>query len=201
VHRVDGRISVAELTLEFSRREQIAMSTPFLGEIRLFAGNFAPRGNATCSGQTLAISQNTALFALLGTIYGGNGVSTFQLPDLRGRLPVHMGQGQGLSSYTIGETLGEENHTLTVSEMPQHTHVPMATSSAANSSTPAGMLPAALQAPWLRYWVQNANKSGSFPLSPTAMKATGNSQPHSNIMPIAAITCIVALQGIFPSRN
>ena len=120
------------------------MSIPYLGEIRLFAGNFAPRNYAQCLAQQLSIAQNTALFSLLGTNYGGNGTTTFALPDFRGRLPILYGQGPGLSMYTIGEQIGTEAVTLTSSQMPAHTHIMTASTTAAAVSTPAGNMFAAL---------------------------------------------------------
>lgn len=179
------------------------MTSPYLGEIRMFAGNFAPRSNAYCAGQTLAIAQNSALFSLLGTYYGGNGTSTFNLPDLRGRMPLGMGQGPGLSNYTIGEQTGTESVTLSVAQLPMHNHLPTATNVATGTvPSPAGRIPAALTTPFTKFWVQDANKTGSpLPLSPTALHTQGGSQPHENRMPIIAISIIIALQGIFPSRN
>jgi microcystin-dependent protein len=178
------------------------MTEPFLGEIRLFAGNFAPRGNATCSGQIMSIAQNTALFSLLGTYYGGNGTTTFALPDLRGRMPVCMGQGAGLSNYNIGQQVGTESVTLNANQMPMHTHTPRATSQPATSPTPGGMIPSMMPAPWTSYWVQDANKTGNpIAMAANAVAPVGGSQAHENRMPILAISIIVALQGIFPSRN
>src|SRR3954465_13916452 len=120
------------------------MATPFIGQISLFGGNFAPRGWAFCKGQLLAISQNTALFSILGTTYGGNGQTTFALPDLRGRVPIHFGQGPGLSSYALGETGGAETTTLTVNELPAHTHAvsPRASNNAQTTNRPGGTIPA-----------------------------------------------------------
>src|SRR5580700_9938298 len=118
------------------------MAEAYLGELRLFPYNFAPSGWAMANGQTLSIAQNTALFSLLGTTYGGNGTTTFQLPDLRGRVPVSMGQGVGLSPYVLGETLGVETVTLQVSQMPEHNHNVNATSAKANQASPIGHYPA-----------------------------------------------------------
>ncbi len=114
------------------------MATPFLSEIRMFAFDYATRGWALCNGQLIAIAQNSALFALVGTVYGGNGVTTFALPNLQGRVPVHFGQGSGLTNRTLGETYGEEGHTLTTNEIPSHTHVPQATPNDATSPSPVG---------------------------------------------------------------
>jgi microcystin-dependent protein len=178
------------------------MANPFLGEILMFAGNFAPRNYATCDGQLLSIAQNTALFSLLGTSYGGNGTTNFSLPDYRGRVPINMGQGNGLSPYTIGEVVGTETVTLLSAEMPIHNHGASVTNAAANSSTPGAHLPATLSSPWTGYWVQNANKTGSpIAISPTALEPRGGSQAHENRMPVMAINFVIALAGIFPSRN
>jgi microcystin-dependent protein len=160
-----------------------------LGEIRIFAGNFPPRGWAFCNGQLLSIQQNTALFAILGTTYGGNGVSTFGLPDLRGRIPLHWG-----NNFTIGELTGEEQHTITFSEMAQHSHVVSASSGDADSVDPTGVLPAV---------GPSAYDPGNGPLVQMALAVggTGGSQPHQNLSPYLVLSFIIALQGIFPSRN
>jgi microcystin-dependent protein len=178
------------------------MSEPYLGEIRLFAGNFAPRTNALCNGQTMSIAQNTALFSLLGTYYGGNGTTTFNLPDLQGRLPVGQGQGPSLSNYTIGETIGTESVTLATGQMPMHTHLLLPMAGNATQNLPGGQFPSALQTPFKGFYVKDANKTGN----PVAMYAgalqnTGGNQPHENRMPAMAISIIIALQGVFPSRN
>ena len=178
------------------------MSTPYLGEIRLFAGNFAPRSNAYCAGQLLSIQQNAALFSLLGTFYGGNGTSNFALPDLRGRLPISQGQGPGLSDYTIGEQTGSESVTITQQTMPTHTHPLHVTNFAAKTPTPGANLPTVLAAPLTGLYVKDANKTGSpVTLNPQTVGFFGGSQPHENRMPTLAISIIIALQGIFPSRN
>ena len=167
------------------------MSEPFLGEIILFAGNFAPRGWAFCNGQILSIAQNTALFSILGTTYGGNGVTTFALPDLRGRVPVHPGQGPGLSQYDLGQVGGSETVTLSVNELPQHTHRQPATNAEQTTNRPNGALPA-------RGGVYGAVSDDSL-LGPTT--PAGGNQPHNNIQPYLALNYIIALEGIFPSRN
>jgi microcystin-dependent protein len=171
------------------------MTQPFLGEIRMFGGNFAPRGNAMCNGQLLAISQNTALFSLLGTFYGGDGKTTFALPDLRGRSPMHQGQGPGLSQRDIGEVAGEENVTLLSTEMPSHTHQVMAVGSAGNNTSPAG-----------NSWASSttrpySNQAPNTTMAPQALSIAGGSQPHNNLQPFLVVTFIIALQGIFPARN
>lgn len=171
------------------------MSEQFLGEIRMFAGNFAPFGWAFCNGQVLSIETNTALFSLLGTTYGGDGVTTFALPNLQSRIPIHQGQGPGLSPYVIGQLGGAENVTLITQQLPQHTHTVNADSGSGGVSSPAGA-----------YWASSPgtkqySPSTNVAMSPSATSLTGNSQPHPNIMPYLAISFIIALEGIFPSRN
>lgn len=170
------------------------MATPFIGQISMFGGNFAPRNWAFCNGQLLSIAQNSALFSLLGTTYGGNGTTTFALPDLRGRTPIHAGQGPGLSNRVLGESSGSENVTLIVSQMPSHTHAvtPGASSSAATSENPSGQVPAAGGA---------YDSAANATLQGVTSGATGGSQPHTNMPPYLVINYIIALQGIFPSRN
>jgi microcystin-dependent protein len=176
------------------------MSEPFLAEIVLFAGNFAPRGWAFCQGQILSIAQNTALFSLLGTTYGGNGQTTFALPDLRGRVPIGTGQGPGLSSYNLGQVGGTETVTLNVNNLPAHNH-PVNVPNTAPSP--------ALASPVGNY-LAPAARGGSpiFAAGPpnAAMGAlmignTGGSQPFGNVQPYLAINFIIAITGIFPSRN
>ena len=171
------------------------MSDPFIGEIRLFAGNFAPNGWAFCSGQTMSIAQNTALFSLLGTTYGGNGQTTFVLPDLRGRVPVHQGNGPGLTPRTLGEVSGSEAITLTTSQIPAHSHALRASTAAASGSTPAGSL--------LGSTSVNSydNASAGIAMAPGAIGMTGGAQPHENMAPTLTLNYIIALFGIFPSRN
>src|SRR5436305_2364 len=174
------------------------MSNPFVAEIRMFAGSFAPTGWALCDGQLLAISQNTALFALLGTFYGGDGKSTFALPNLEGSLVVGQGQGAGLSDYSIGQSSGVPNVTLIQTEMPFHTHQVRADT----LDNPDGSAPtnAALGS--------NANtavySSATSPLTqmnPFSLAIAGASFPHNNMMPYLCLTFIIALQGIFPARG
>lgn len=169
------------------------MSEPFLAEIRIFAGNFAPRGWAFCNGQILAIAQNTALFSLLGTTYGGNGQTTFALPDLRSRVPVHAGQGPGLSSVNLGEVSGTETVTLTVNEMPTHPHTANASNGASSASRPGGGVPASGGA--------YAPSPDGAVMNPAMIGNTGGSQPHNNRQPYLGLNFIIALEGIFPSRN
>jgi microcystin-dependent protein len=172
------------------------MATPFLGEIRMFGFDFPPRGWATCAGQLLAINQNQALFSLLGTTYGGNGQTTFALPDLRGRAPIHVGQGPGLGSRSLGEQGGTQQHTLLASELPQHTHL-VQVAGAPTTGTPAGNVLAAPPGSQLF----RSGGGPSAPLSPAAVAQAGASQPHPNMQPYAVVNISIALQGIFPSRN
>jgi microcystin-dependent protein len=177
------------------------MSTPFLAEIKMFAGNFNPRGYALCNGQIMSISQNTALFSLLGTQYGGNGTSTFALPNLQSRAPMHRGTGPGLTDRVIGEEAGEESVTLLTSEMPSHTHIPMASSAAGNAVSPAAATWASSsgdRSPPPFY--QSASTPG-VNMNPVAVGINGSSQPHNNMQPFLVINFIIALQGIFPARN
>jgi microcystin-dependent protein len=177
------------------------MSEPFVGEIRMFAGNFAPRGWAFCDGQLLAVSQNDALFSLFGTIYGGDGSTTFALPDLRGRVPVHAGQGPGLSDRRIGAKAGAEQVTLTQNQIPSHAHGLFASTQSASSTSPAGQLPAALAGDTDTYGQAGGGTiTFNADFSPNAVAATGGNQPHTNLMPFLCVNFIVALFGIYPSR-
>ncbi len=172
------------------------MSEPFVGEVRMFAGNFAPRGWALCDGQLLAVSQNDALFSLLGTIYGGDGETTFGLPDLRGRIPLHAGSGPGLSPRALGARGGAEAVTLTVNQLPSHDHGPMQFSSAAGvSNDPAAAVPAA--SPSNDLWIEDVQTAN---LDATTVSITGGSGSHNNLMPYLCINYIIALFGIYPSE-
>lgn len=170
------------------------MAEAFLGEIRPVGFLFAPKGWAFCSGQILPISQNTALFSLLGTTYGGNGTTNFGLPDLRGRAPIHFGQGPGLSNYVEGEMFGEEAVVLTVATMPAHNHVVHTNSTRGKDHTMVGDLPA--KGPQNTYGPPTGEQFAG-----DIVQLAGGSQPHSNIQPSTGINYIIALQGIFPSRN
>ena len=165
------------------------MSEPFLGEVRIYGFDFAPRSWATCDGQLLPINQNQALFSLLGTTYGGDGQTTFALPDLRGRSPMHEGAG-----HTLGQKWGEENHTLTAAEMPTHTHTARGSSNAGNSPVPTNNLLGA------------ANNVYRGPDNLTALHSgtvanTGGNQAHGNMQPYLTLNFCIALQGVFPSMN
>lgn len=171
------------------------MSQPFIGEIRMFGGNFAPVGFAFCNGQLLSIADNNALFALIGTTYGGDGQTTFALPNLQGRLPMHMGSGAG-TTVTIGEAGGTESVTLSANQIPNHTHALQASTAAGTSAAPANNVLAASSA-------VKVYKAGT-PANALATQAIGNNggnQPHGNIQPYQCINFIIALEGIFPSRN
>lgn len=180
------------------------MSEPFTAEIRIFAGNFAPRGWAFCDGQLLPISQNTALFSLIGTTYGGDGRTTTALPDLQGRAPMHPGRGPGLTSRRLGEKIGVQTITLNSSQMPSHTHPAQADAEAggtfgggADSATPIGS------------HLGNTTAAGEFfstgatdaPMNSAAIENTGSSQAHNNMQPYLTLNFIIALQGLYPSRG
>jgi Microcystin-dependent protein len=180
------------------------MAEPFLGQIMLVGFTFAPRGWAFCSGQLLPIAQNTALFSLLGTTYGGNGQTTFALPDLRGRVAVGMGQGPGLPQIFLGEVSGETAHTLLVTEMPSHNHSVRASTNTANSANPNGNSLAVGQvtlqgtAETVSMYV---NAAPNVSLNLQSELPAGGSQPHNNMQPYLGMNYVIALAGIFPSRN
>jgi len=172
------------------------MSEPLVGEIRMFGFGFAPQGWALCNGQLLPINQNQALFSLLGTTYGGDGKTTFALPDLRSRVPVGQGQGPGLSSYTEGQAGGAETVTLAAAQMPGHTHPVKASSSAADSDQPQGRALARSAS-----HIYTAKPDTSTVMNADMLGDTGGSQPHDNIQPYLAVNFCIALAGIFPSRS
>lgn len=175
------------------------MSDPFVAEIRIFAGNFAPTGWALCQGQLLPLSQNTALFSLIGTFYGGNGQSNFALPDFQGRAPINHGQGPGLSERFIGESSGSDTVTLLTSEMPAHSHQLRGSTSGADQISPANAVWASSTVgrtpPPLYSTTQNAT------MAPNALNVTGGSLPHNNMHPYLTLNFIIALQGVFPPRG
>jgi microcystin-dependent protein len=170
------------------------MGSPYVGEIRVFAGNFAPVGWALCNGAVIPISENDALFNLIGTTYGGDGQTTFALPNLQSRLPMHMGTGPGLSPRTIGEAGGSELVTLITSQIPSHSHAPQAVSGSGNQSTPQnGVWAGAADA---RY----STSAPSLAMNSALIANTGGSQPHDNLMPFLTVNFIISLFGIFPSQ-
>lgn len=174
------------------------MADPFIGQICTFGFNFAPRNYATCDGQLLSIAQNTALFSLLGTTYGGDGRVTFALPDLRGRVALHQGQGPGLSQRVMGEESGSESVTLISSQMPMHNHTVGALSTNGNLKSPTNNVPASVQGTNTNIYA--ANSDGST-MKATMIGLSGGNQPHNNMQPYLVINFCIALQGIFPSRN
>jgi microcystin-dependent protein len=175
------------------------MSNPFLAEIRIFTGGFAPKGWALCDGQLMPISQNTALFSLLGTTYGGDGKSTFALPDLQGCAPMQAGQGPGLSLRDLGETGGEQTVTLLQTEMPAHAHTILAAPGAPDSNDPGGNAWASGQKGFGNFYAPSAGNNVA--MSPLALSIAGGSLPHNNMHPFLGLTFIIALQGVFPARS
>ncbi|AEE52994.1 phage tail protein [Haliscomenobacter hydrossis] len=169
------------------------MADPFVAEIRIFPFNFAPKGWAWCDGQLLPLSQNTALFSLLGTTYGGNGKSNFALPDLQGRAPMHPGQGPGLSLHDLGETGGSETVSLLESEIPSHSHAVRTVNDSGLNNDPSNALVA-------RASIYNATLT-STAMSPNALAPAGGDQPHNNMMPYLTFYFCIALQGVFPPRT
>jgi microcystin-dependent protein len=175
------------------------MSSPFVAEIRMFGFNFSPTGWAQCNGQLLPISQNTALFSLLGTFYGGDGKSTFALPDLQDSVPIHQGQGSGLSEYFLGQTGGSQSVTLLTSEMPFHTHSVQAyDGDPADNRIPAPNMALGTPDPGNVY---NTSNAGLTQMAPQALSPTGGSLPHNNLMPYLVVNFCIAMQGVFPPRS
>jgi microcystin-dependent protein len=174
------------------------MADPFVAEIRIFPFNFAPTGWAFCDGQLMPLSQNTALFSLLGTTYGGNGQSNFALPDLQGRAPMHPGQGPGLSLHDLGEMGGSETVTLVESEMPAHAHGLQASTQPGEDPAPGGEVLGRSVGASLYQTVANQNL---VQLAPEALGIHGGSQPHNNLMPYLTFKFCIALQGVFPPRT
>ncbi|MBF6620473.1 MAG: phage tail protein [Patulibacter sp.] len=170
---------------------------PYVGEIRMFGGNFAPVGWMLCQGQVLPISENEVLFQLIGTTYGGDGESTFRLPDLQGRLPVHQGQGPGITqSYIIGESFGVESVTLTTSQLPGHTHGFCATLNPGTTTNASGAVLAS--PPSITMFLRDAPGTS---MSPQIVSPVGGSQPHENRSPIVVVNYIISLFGVFPSPS
>ena len=176
------------------------MSNPFLAEIRIFAGNFAPKGWAQCNGQIMPLSQNTALFSLLGTTYGGDGKSNFALPNLQGCAPMHQGQGPGLSFRGLGELGGENSVTLLQTEIPAHQHGVQAATGGGGASAPTNNAWAS-GAKGFGDLYSPSNNQTNVQMSPLAVSVNGGSLPHNNMMPYLGLTFIIALQGVFPPRS
>jgi microcystin-dependent protein len=172
------------------------MADPFVAEVRIFPFNFAPKGWAFCNGQLLPISQNTALFSLLGTTYGGDGKSTFALPDMQGSAPMHPGQGPGLSLHDLGEVGGSQTVNLVTSEIPIHTHAFSATPQPGEDRTPKGEVLGKVAGGNLY-----GNPNNLVPMSPTALPPVGGSQPHINLQPYLTLSFCIAMQGVFPPRS
>ena len=188
------------LTAAIPAEQAISGSDPFLGQMSWFAGNFAPRGWALCDGQLLSINSNQALFSLLGTTYGGDGRTSFALPDVRSRVAIHEGQGPGLSTYRLGQRGGEELVTLNVTTMPSHTHSVQlkGASGAADGTDPAG---SALASTSGALYSEGATPNAAMAANSVTEDNAGGNQAHENRMPYLTLNCIIALQGTFPSRN
>ena len=174
------------------------MTQPYIGEIRMFGGNFAPYGWAFCNGAIQSISQNDVLFNLIGTTYGGDGQQTFALPDLQGRIPIHQGQGNGLSTYVLGQKAGSETVTLTTSQLPAHPHVAMGSAAGSAATTPSNNT-------WGNSGIQNKSfgpgTSANNTMNNASIALTGGNQPHDNLMPFLVLSFIIALTGIYPSQT
>lgn len=178
------------------------MSEPYIGEIRMFAFGTrgAPNGWQACDGSLLPISEYDTLFALIGTTYGGDGQTTFAVPDLRGRVPIHQGQGPGLSNYVIGQRAGTETVTVLPTQMPAHTHVAVATSSAATTLTPGNdLLPGTVSGE--SFYVSDVSGTTAVAMSAQSTSLAGGSQPHENCMPTLTVQFCIAWSGIFPSQG
>jgi microcystin-dependent protein len=172
------------------------MAQPYVGEIRMFAGNFAPAGWMFCSGQLMPISENETLFILIGTTYGGDGQSTFALPNLQSRVPIHQGTAPGGSTYVLAQSGGVEDVTLTTNQMPAHTHPMVASTGIANSSNPANAI-LATSSQVSMYFGGNTNAN----MNATAISSAGGSQPHTNIQPFLCVNFIISLFGLFPNQT
>ncbi len=178
------------------------MGQPYIGEIRMFAGNFAPVGWSFCNGQLIPISENNALFTLIGTTYGGDGQSTFALPNLQSRIPLHMGTGPHGTTYTIGQSAGTEQETLTVQQIPNHTHPALGSQDTGNSNLPTDRV---FAVPGVTPPVASPAPYGSdlplSPLAPASVGPTGGSQPHTNMQPYLVISFIISMFGVFPTQT
>jgi len=173
------------------------MTQPYIGEIRMFGGNFAPYGWAFCNGALQSISQNDTLYNLIGTTYGGDGQQTFALPDLQGRIPIHQGQGNGLSTYVLGQKAGSETVTLISSQLPSHPHTAMGSATGTQQTNPANATWGNNQLP--NTFGPGTSANGTMNMGATSM--TGNSQPHDNLIPFLVVSFIIALTGIYPSQT
>lgn len=171
------------------------MAQPYIGEIRQFGGNFAPAGWMLCQGQILPISEYDTLFNLIGTTYGGDGQETFALPDLQGRVPIHMGTQQGGSTYVIGQKAGTETVTLNLNQIPSHTHLPTASTTGGSDRPQSAVWGASPTG------IPYAEAPGTVKLNPASIGATGGSQPHDNMHPFLAVSFIISLYGIYPSQS
>jgi microcystin-dependent protein len=195
-HGLMGVVGATVLATSTSWSPLAAASEPFIGQIQYFPYNFAPRSWAFCNGQLLPISQNTALFALIGTFYGGDGRTTVGLPDMRGRAPIHPGQGPGLSRYAIGQKGGVETVTLTSNQVPSHSHTLFGTNNLGDQASPAG---GALARDGRDQTYRN--EAPDTDLVADSIATSGGGQPHNNMPPYLALNCNIALTGLFPSRN
>lgn len=174
------------------------MSDCFIGEIRMFGGNYAPLGWAQCDGQTLSISQNEALYSLIGTTYGGDGSTNFKLPEMRGRIPIHRGTGTGLTPRTIAQSFGSETATVDTGQLPQHTHALYASTSNGTSNSPAGNVLAGNAS---TFQIYTATATAPVAMNPSALGMAGGNSTHQNMMPTQCVNFIIALEGIFPTQN
>ena len=185
------------LITAFSFSNSVNAQDAMIGEIKMFAGNFAPRGWALCNGQTLQISQNSALFSILGTTYGGDGRTTFTLPDLRGRVPIHSGSGTGLISKRLGQQGGDESVNITVKNLPSHSHAIKAVAEVGDEGLPNGNLPASNSTENRSYSSLSSNAT----MNKEMVENTGANLPVNNMQPYLTVNYIICLQGIYPSRN
>ena len=185
------------LITAFSFSDSVKAQEAMIGEVKMFAGNFAPRGWALCNGQLLPISQNSALFSILGTTYGGDGRTTFGLPDLRGRTPIHTGTGPGLMNRRLGQKGGSENVTITVKNLPSHSHAIKAVAEVGDEGLPNGNLPASNSSANRSYSTLSSNAT----MNKKMVEKTGGNYPVNNMQPYLTVNYIIALQGIYPSRN